>query len=176
MQLVICFESRSSAETDYIYVHEFIRQFYNEHFRTFKIDKVPLKTKGNYDRVENKIKNKLRKYKFTHKNEKQFVLFCLDTDYGMEGSPKLNTKIIDYCKSKGYYLIWFHRDVEEVFLKRRVDVNEKTKTSLTFLKENLIKKVDANNLIEVDILSAHFGRSNLKEILDEIFGKTFKKK
>ena len=176
MQLIICFESRSNVETDYIYIHEFIKHFYNQYFRKFKIDKVPLETKGNYNRVENKVKKLLNEYHHSNKNEKQFVVFCLDTDYGKEGSAVLNKKIIEYCKSQQFYLVWFHRDVEEVFLRKRVDSDEKRNVSTSFLKHRLIQKVDSNPFKLVDIHSTHFQTSNLKEILDEIFDETFNRK
>lgn len=171
MQIIICYESRSKPETDYIYIREFINQFYNEYFRKFKIDKVPLETKGNYNRVENKVKKLLNEYHHSNKSAKQFVVFCLDTDYGQEGATALNKKIIQYCKTNQYYLVRFHRDVEEAFLKRRVKDKEKTKVSTSFLKNRLILKFDPDQFKTVDIESTHFGTSNLKGILDEIFSK-----
>ena len=173
MQLIICYESRPSADTDYAYVHEYIRYFYKQYERKFKIDKVSFRGKSNYNKVERNIKDKINKYKYTHKNEKQFVVYCLDTDYGINESSECNEEIIKYCESKKYYLIWFHRDVEEVFLKRRVKDSEKTQTSKMFLDKNLIENVDANNLTVVNIESKHFQTSNIKEVLDTVFRENF---
>lgn len=174
MQLIICYESRSSADTDYIYIHEFITYFYSKYNRKFKVSKIPLKTKGNYNRIERKIKDKIRAYQYTNKNEKQYVIFCLDTDYGIREALDYNNKIIEYCEAKKFYLIWFHRDVEEVFLKRRVKDKDKTEEATKFSKNNLIQSIDINKLTSVDITSTSYQKSNIKEVLDKIFNETFK--
>lgn len=50
----------------------------------------------------------------------------------------LNNKIINYCEKNGYELVWFCKTVEEVFLHRTVDKNQKIEEAKKIGKANNI--------------------------------------
>ncbi|MBQ8141536.1 MAG: hypothetical protein IJ194_00040 [Bacilli bacterium] len=169
MQLILVMECNSIAKTDYMYIKAFLDHFYPD--RTVKLSPIFLGGKAKYDKVEKKIEEQKKKYHAGHnQKEKTNVCFFLDTDFGKDGD-RLNSIIEKFCKEKQYYLVWFHRDVEEVFLQRQVSSEEKVKCSKAFLRKPSFNEKDLKKRVKIDFTNPPFGISNIKKVMDEIYGK-----
>lgn len=169
MQIIICYEACSSSNTDFSYIRSYIKDRYQNRQQQLHIDKVPLAAKSRYPKGKRKIEECKRNYRFQHKTERQYVLCCFDTDYGKEGAAKENKRIEDFCQENGYDLIWFHRDIEEVFLQKRISDKEKIQCAKDFVRKDMIKTVDDRKMAKTTFPASNFGTSNLKLVLDRIF-------
>ena len=68
-----------------------------------------------------------------------------------------------YCDRKGYDFVWFCKDVEQVYIGKRVDDSQKKKEAALFKARKLIGKVDPKRLLENDY---HICSSNIMSVLD----------
>lgn len=64
---------------------------------------------------------------------------------------------------RGYDFIWFCKDVEQVYIGKRVDNSQKKNESTKFKKNNLITKVDVHRLSGRDY---RIKTSNIMTVLD----------
>lgn len=110
-------ETRPSSKTDYHYIKSAMDFFYVE--RSYKITPIYAKAKNKSElmRCEKQINANIRNYP-----GKSVVVLC--ADYDRDGDSLTNQGLVDYCASRSYELVWMNRDVEEVFLKRRVPDKE----------------------------------------------------
>lgn len=53
----------------------------------------------------------------------------------------------EYCNNKGYDFTWFCKDVEQVYIGKRVVDSQKKKETTTFKANRLIVKVDTGRLL-----------------------------
>lgn len=97
-----------------------------------------------------------------HKTE---TFYCVDLDrYDSDRNDSNFLKEIElYCREKGYHLIWFCRDIESVYIGKKVEDKKKEDTALRFARKNLISEVDVEKLISS---SYRKGASNILKELD----------
>ncbi|MBP3700417.1 MAG: hypothetical protein J6I64_00865 [Lachnospiraceae bacterium] len=69
-----------------------------------------------------------------------------------------------YCNDQGYDFIWFCKDIERVYLDKKVDDSQKQKEATRFKEKKLIASVDANRLL-AGCYQAN--RSNIMKVLDQ---------
>jgi len=127
--LVLCVETDKIADTDPKYIDKAIRTFYVVN-NDISIKYVRMNGKGNYNKssVTTQVKRQ-----FTGDFDETCVAYCIDIDNLADREVlEQNKNIKDYCDSLGYKYIWFCRDVEEVFLHKRVDKSEKKQESIRF--------------------------------------------
>ena len=177
MQFIIVNESDSQAQIDYQYIRAFIDRHYPNARRRVRFTPVFLSGKPHFGEKEKEISQKIKDYASLNlyggreKPRQTVVCFFLDVDEGAE-AERLNPEIRAYCKTRGYHLVWFRRDVEEVFLGRQVSDKEKRSEVVSFLRK---KKMDALSLEPFsspgDSFPAKNGTSNIKDVLDGIFKK-----
>ena len=166
VQLLIVVEGTKNTKTDELYINATI-----EHFDCFphdwKISFVHMNGKSKYDdkAVQNKIQKLADSYGHHDKSRESmsFVAYAIDTDSGFE-SENLNRKIIQYCEERGYFLIYFAEDVENVFLGHSVSSGDKGKKALVFyghphFSENKLKNA---------LFSYINGKSNILSIFKSI--------
>ena len=86
------------------------------------------KTKYNDKGIKRKIERKIKDF------SEATIVYCLDSDdiFANPETAVLNKKIEEYCKLEGYRIVWFCRDVEEVFLHRRVGSTDKLSEATKF--------------------------------------------
>ncbi len=165
MKLVlICVETNSKANTDRIYINKAIKYFY-ENNNEISIKYKYLNSKSNYANL--KLLKEIKADVKIVGIENTTVLFCVDTDE-FDINPldkKLNKEIEEYCKKNGFRFTWFCKNVEEVFLHKKVDHNEKLKESRRF---NSIEGI--GRATENDLKSHTFNnrKSNLLNNLDDV--------
>lgn len=143
-QLILCVESNSTARTDYAYIESIIKHFYVDDKKT-KLSPFFLGSKGMYNASGN--------VKKINKMIKQFlgettVIYFIDTDdYDTSADVKvLNDAIEKYCSDNGYEFVFFCKDIEDVFLNRRVSKSEKVNCAAEFKRKGLIETVNEEKL------------------------------
>lgn len=128
-RLVLCVETDKIADTDSQYIDKAIRTFYVVN-NDISIKYVRMNGKGNYNKkfVTNQIKELL-----SGDFDEACVAYCIDADNLADREAlEQNKNIKDYCDSLGYKYIWFCRDIEEVFLHKRIDKSEKKREAIKF--------------------------------------------
>ncbi len=160
--LLFCVESNKLKQIDWIYIESLIRHFYIED-RDVVRRPVFMNGRSNYasGKVQKEIQSNHKKgYTNIH------VLFCVDTDhYEMNTDQKTELeRIVAFCKSNRYELIWFCHDIEEVLIGRSVPDSEKLAFAKRFANLELYKKIDERKLTKA---AYHKGYSNIKTVLDK---------
>ena len=94
------------------------------------------------------------------------MIFCFDCDrYDTNPDDRdfLNSSR-KFCKEKGYEYIWFCRDIESVFLGRKISDKQKKREAVNYKAKNLVMRVDKEKLSQKD-----FGenKSNILIVLDK---------
>lgn len=125
--IVICVECNKQSETDKIYISETIKKYYNIG-NEVAIRYCKMGTKTKYNKIQSKIKE-------ATKNAPDYtIILCVDTDdiFASSEAVSLNEKITEYCHAQGYELVWFCKDIEEVFLHEIVSDTDKPKKAELF--------------------------------------------
>lgn len=167
-QLILCVETNKKANTDSGYIDTAIKRIYYID-GNIKLQYVYFDGKGKS--ITKKIVKEIDKLKNAltspHSTE---VVYFIDTDkYDSDFSTReLNEEIQLFCQNKGYKLVWFCRDVEEVFLHKTVDDSRK--------KEE-VAKFNANNnlgMATIETLSVEKiarKKSNMLLVLDKLLDR-----
>lgn len=163
LQMIFCVETNKKADMDSIYISETLKSIY-EIDNKVKINKVYLEKKSKYNAkdVSREIESKIKA--FTIGETK--VIYCIDTDaYEANYEHKRELEdIAHFCQDKGYELVWFCHDVEEVYLGKKVSDSQKVSEAATFRRKKSIEN------IHIDKLSSNVmrkGASNILKILDK---------
>lgn len=168
IQLIICMETNKKCKSDYCYIKDTIETFYNYDQAHTKFTKVYMDGKGKYRKksVVNEIKKAMEEYNINGKDSKSYVLYFFDCDaYDSKPDDASFLKEAEkYCEENNYRFGWFCRDVEDVYLKKRIPASEKKKTAEQFIKKKKIREVNS-----ADLRSKDYGehRSNICSILDD---------
>ena len=165
-QIIFCMETNKHAATDLVYIGETINRFYNVG-NNIHLEKEFLNGKGNYNakNILKSIAKKTKEYEIgdTH------VVYCIDVD-DFESNPNHIREFEEiqlFCKQKGYQLVWFCHDVEDVYLGRRILKAEKTKAAESFRSKNKIASVNEASLRSKNNHTVH--SSNILSVLDSFF-------
>ncbi len=163
IQLILCVEADKRAQTDNMYIKQTISRFYKID-NSVKLSFVNMGGKSNYK--NNDVKRKVKQLCQDYRIGSTVVIFFVDLD-DINSNPeqvKLNDEIKAFVKENGYEEVWFCRDIEEVFLGRRVDKSEKTKLAIDFVKKGSISDISKDRLMGTKEAK---GYSNLMIVLDK---------
>ena len=96
------------------------------------------------------------------------MIYVLDKDKGekSEDDAKYILEIEDYCKDNDYEIIWFVRDIEDVFWGYRVTSRRKKEAAYLFSRQLQIKNVEKRNLSAPNNVNKR-PKSNILTILNE---------
>ncbi len=127
--LVLCVETDNKADTDPKYIDKAIRSFYVVN-NDIRITYIRMDGKGNYKKKS--IVKQIRE-QLSGDFDETCVAYCVDID-NLADSDILeqNKNIKEYCDELNYKYIWFCRDIEEVFLHKRVPKSEKRREAIKF--------------------------------------------
>ena len=76
------------------------------------------------------------------KTGESHVIYCFDTDdFSVSPDHQANDKKIKKDLVHNSDIVWFNRDIEEVFINSRLENSEKKSKSIDFLAKGLIKSV-----------------------------------
>ena len=163
IQMILCVETKKSADTDSIYILDTINRWYKVDNKV-KISKINMNSKSRYNSkdVVREIAKKKKEFVLgdTH------VIYFIDTDqYDRNPEHERELKeITRYCEDNGINLVWFCHDVEEVFLGHKVSDSQKVQEATTFRRKRKIEE------IQIEKLSCNTQRacvSNIMNILDK---------
>ncbi len=164
LQLLFCVEADRKSGTDWVYIKSVIDKYFSID-NSISIKPVYMGGKTNFKR--NKVVNEInRASKEFGKNGETAVIYCIDTDdwnTNQDRSRELED-VREYCADKKYDLVWFCRDVEEVFWGERVSSSDKKERAKKFRANS---KIDT--LTQDCIKSETFGlgKSNILIILNK---------
>lgn len=122
--------------------------------------------KGKYKDKEKDILKLISQYASTSKANRSKVIYCFDCDdYDMKPEDlKSLESAQQYCSEKGYDFVWFCKDIERVYLGKKVDDSQKKKEAEKFKAKKLIHNIDASKL---SVTSYQANTSNIMKILDK---------
>ncbi len=171
LQLLLVIETSDEDKTDAIYINEVIKHFFDT--SGVNMQWIPLGGKTNYKakKIENKINNFTKMFKSYNKNGMTITIYFIDTDSSKKeykpGSYFQN--LCDYIKEKGYELVWFCKNSENVFLDVEPDtLDNKTQKAKEFSINNMINDIDKEKLSK---LSIELNCSNILVILSKYLNK-----
>lgn len=116
--------------------------------------------------MEKEIKRLISEYSATSKSNHSKVIYCFDCDeYNRDpDDSKFLEDAKKYCDDKGYYFVWFCKDIERVYIGKKVDDSQKKKEAATFKVKKLISNIDSSSLSEDDY---RINTSNIMSVLDQ---------
>ena len=168
-QLIVVVETNNTNDSDWIYIKETINRFYSYDCAHFKLCRVYMNGKGHYRDKEKEVVSKIKQYNSAAKNNRSKVIYCFDCDeYDNRKEDEVflnNAKL--FCREKGYGFVWFCKDIERVYLRKKIPDNNKGIEAARFRAKKKINEVDASVLsADTDKYSAN--RSNLLTVLDTL--------
>lgn len=163
LQLIFVVETKKACKSDWIYIKDTIERFYTYERTQVKFSVVYLDGKGNYStsKTNKAIKTFISQYSAASKTNRSSVICCFDCDdYNSQiEDMKFLEDAKKYCETKEYQFVWFCKDVEQVYIGKKVENHQKKKEAESFKERKLINTVDAQ------VLSATKYRGNTSNIL-----------
>lgn len=160
-QVLLCLECNNKSRTDYVYVESTIKRFYNKNSVNYKPIFLGSKTKYNSKDKLKEIRDRMKLF-----NGETRVIYFIDVDdYDVSyETKKLYDDIKCFCQNNGYDLVFFCKDVEDVYLGKTVEDKEKVKLAAKFNASKEIVSVDESKLM---INSHRKHCSNILNVLDK---------
>lgn len=163
IQLILCVETKKSADTDSIYILDTIYHWYHIDNK-IKISKVNMNTKTKYQTkdVTRQIQQKRKAFLLGETK----VIYFIDTDQ-FERDPEHARElkeISQYCEKNGFDLVWFCHDVEEVFWGHKVSDSQKVQEAFSFRKKKKIGEMSPQKLSSEEKYTC---TSNILNVLDQ---------
>lgn len=165
LQLIFVVETNAKCKSDWIYIKDTLEHFYHLDAAHTKLTPIYMDGKGRYRNKEREIKSCISQYACTNKENESKVIYCFDCDeYDTKREDAEFLKEIQkYCKENNYDFVWFCKDIEQVYLGKKVSNSQKKKESASFKAKKLISKVDVKSLSATDY---KLNRSNIMTVLD----------
>lgn len=170
LQLLVLLETNDELNTDGVYFTEVRRRFYQNYSNNYEgevsIQIIPLHGKQNYN--SSKIRKRVRNQIASNKSYGVYtvVILCIDTDTTSKSFKpgSFFHNVMTYCEEHGYELVWYCKNVENVFLNKEArDVN-KVAAAKEFARSEKIFDIKEFDLSQKTI---QYGCSNILLILDK---------
>ena len=177
VQLIFAVETNKKCNSDWIYIKDTVEHFYAYEHTQLKLSVVYLDGKGNYSskNKQKEIDSLISQYRTTSKTNQSKVICCFDCDD--YDSKQEDLKFLEdaekFCKDKGYEFVWFCKDVEQVYIGKRVADMQKKKEAANFKAKKRIEEVIPENLTAVKYRE---NKSNIMKVLDQCPGVVRKMK
>lgn len=166
LQLIFVVETNTKCKSDWMYIKDTIERFYQYNQAQTKFSPVYMDGKGKYRKKEKEISKLLSQYASTSQTNDSKVIYCFDCDD--YDSKQEDLKFLEdakqYCDSQGADFIWFCKDIERVYIGKKVDDSQKGKEAAMFKAKKLIANVDAGKL---SVAAYRANTSNILHILDQ---------
>ena len=167
LQMIFVVESNSTCKSDWIYIKDTIEQFYQYDRAHVKLSVIYMDGKGKYSNKEKVIASQIKTYQNAVKNgasRRSVVIYCFDCDEYDTNQEDLVflDKAEQYCAHHAYDFVWFCKDIEQVYLGKKVDDSRKKQEATTFKEKGLIASVDERKL------HTHEYRRNTSNIMNVI--------
>lgn len=148
LQLILCVEANKKTKTDYIYIKETIEHFCEIDQAEIKISPVYMDSKTKYEAKQKEVEKLEKIYRHRACGNRSVVIYffdCDDYDIKHEDQVFLN-KAKEFCKKNGYEFVWFCKDIERVYIGKKVNDKQKEKEAIAFKQKKLIDHVHEQNL------------------------------
>ena len=166
VQLIFVVETNKKSKSDWIYIKNTIDRFYKYDKAHLKLSVVYMDGKTNYLYKEKEVKTLISQYNGASTNNQTTVLYCFDCDdYDTKcEDAEFLKKTQEFCRIGSYEDVWFCKDIERVYLGRKVSDNQKNKEAAKFMANKLIYEVSESKL-----KGGNFGAnmSNILRVLDK---------
>lgn len=148
LQLIFVVETNDKCKSDWIYIKDTIERFFYYDQTMVKLSPVYMNGKGNYKGKEKQITRLIDQYRVTQKENRSVVIYCFDCDdYDKKPEDmRFLQEVQRYCEEKHYEMIWFCKDIESVYLGRKVEDSKKQKEAAQFKSKKMIGQVSAERL------------------------------
>lgn len=170
LQLIFVVETNKKCRSDWIYIKDTIDHFFRYNQAQVKFSPVYMEGRGNYKKKEKEISSLISQYASTSKDNQSKVIYCFDCDdYDSKSEDsEFLAGSQRYCNEMGYDFVWFCKDVELVYLGKKVDDSKKKKEAETFKLKKLINNVAENKL---SVTSYRANTSNILIILGKYIAR-----
>lgn len=172
LQLIFVVETNKKCKSDWIYIKDTIDRFFEYEQTQIKFSPIYMDGKGKYKnkKTGKEITSLISQYAAGNKTNQSKVIFCFDCD-DYDSKPEdaeflANAK--RYCVEKGYDFIWFCKDIERVYIGKKVDDSQKKKESATFKAKKLIDAVDESKLV---VNNYRANTSNIMIVIDKYLSR-----
>lgn len=168
LQLIFVVETNKSCKSDWIYIKDTIEHFYQCDPAHTKLSTVYMDGKGRYKNKEKEILKLIAGYTSgaISKSNHSKVIYCFDCDdYNIKREDsEFLVEAQQYCNEKKYDFVWFCKDIESVYLGKKVDDSQKKKEAEKFKVKKLIENVISNKL---SVTNYRMNTSNIMKVLDQ---------
>ncbi len=179
IQFVFCVETDEHCKSDQIYIKDTIERFFNYDNSMVKFSFVFMGGKGKYrtKSVVTKIKQNIKKFSLNDNGKKKTqnksdagscstVIYCFDCDdYDTDSTvSQFLEDVKQYCQDNQYEFVWFCKDIERVYVGKKIADSEKKRRAERFKRKNEISSVQKEALT-----AERYGqnRSNLLRVLSQ---------
>lgn len=168
LQLIFVVETNKKCKSDWIYIKETIDRFFTFDPAHVKLSTVYLNGKGNYNMKDKEIALLESQYRATSQENVSQVILCLDCDDYDKKTEDIAflKKTKQYCLEKGWEFVWFCKDVECVYIGKKVTDAEKKDEATNFKAKKLIDKIDKRSL---SASTYKLNASNIHNVLKKYF-------
>ena len=166
LQLVFVVEANKKSKTDWIYIKETIDRFYKYDVVHLKLSTVYMGGKDKDSDKDKEVKSLISQYSRASSNNVTKVIYCFDCDNYDSKSEDKNSleKTQEFCKANNYEYVWFCKDIERVYLGKKVEDGHKNSEATRFKANKLIDGVSESRL---NGKSISHNMSNILRVLDE---------
>lgn len=163
--LILVMETSAPGKSDDIYIRSVLDHYYD--LKGVTIARVFLDGKRNYS--SKKVLSQIRSYQAMYRSQKMNsqVIYFIDTDSVSKVYDKGSffSNVSAFCASNFYELVWFCKDVENVFLhKEPGTVVNKLNAAKEFVRTNAIVDISQSSIKRQSIEPES---SNILGILDK---------
>lgn len=148
LQLIFVVETNKKCKSDWIYIKDTIDRFYQYDQAQVKFSVVYMDGKGKYKSKEKEISGLISQYAAGNKSNQSHIICCFDCD-DYDNKPEdadFLKNVKQYCEEKGYDFVWFCKDIERVYLGKKIEDCQKKKESAMFKAKKLIDVVEESKL------------------------------
>ena len=170
LQLIFVVETNKKCKSDWIYVKDTIDRFYQYDQSQVKLSPVYMDGKGKYKSKDKEIAKLIRDYSVDSKAKHSKVIMCFDCD-NYDSNPEDAEFLAcakQYCAENGYEFVWFCKDIERVYLGKKVDDKQKGTEAALFKAKKLITVVDERKLAVSDHRA---NTSNILTVIDKYLAR-----
>lgn len=134
LQLIFVVETNSKSKSDWIYIKDTVERFYQYDQYHVKFTPVYMDGKGKYQGKKKEVNRLISQYSSTSKTNQSKVIYCFDCDdYDVKREDSEFLKEAEkYCNTNGYDFIWFCKDIECVYLGKKIERHDKQRQAANF--------------------------------------------
>ena len=156
LQLIFAVETNKTCKSDWIYIKDTISKFYTIDQAHIKLSTVYMDGKSNYTKKQKEVKSLVSQYLNVSKNNKSQVIYCFDCD-------EYDNKQEDMQFLEKEF-VWFCKDIERVYLGKKVNDGKKREESARFKSRCMIDNIKEQDL---SVLEYRHNTSNILVVLDK---------